>query len=415
MTPKLTTGGVRNLTVVLALLLAVVSTYFGTRRLVASFEERDDRGDRVGVAVRGETVAPAPPELADGPVRNVILLIGDGMGENQIAAGRTHTRGPAGRLTLERLPVTGLVNTWPEGGLVTKSDAAATALATGVKARNDQIGMNSKAPRLRTILEALRDAGYATGLVTTTRITDATPAAFATHVARRRMQTEIAEQLAAAKIDLLIGGGRSYFLPLSVRGGARGDGRDLLAEMRERGTAIVDDPAGLAAVAGLPLAAIFDADPQAEVERQPAAAIGVMGEKAIALLAASGRPFFVMIEEEGIDTKSHANDIEAMAAALERLDAAVGAAVDFAARDGRTLVLVTGDHSTGGPMIDQRSSARELRLIWESGDHTGEPVPVFAYGPRSAALRFTGVLDNTEIPVRIMQAVGVEFTPGEGP
>jgi alkaline phosphatase len=413
MTPKLTAGGVRNVTVVLALLLAAVSTYFGTRRLVASFEGREDRGERAGVAVRGETVAPAPPALADGPVKNVVLLIGDGMGGSQIAAGRIHTRGPAGRLALERLPVTGLVNTWPEGGLVSKSDAAATALATGVKTRNDQVGMSSNAPRARTILEALRDAGYATGLVTTTRITDATPAAFAAHVAQRRMQIEIAEQIAAARVDLLVGGGRSYFLPRSVRGGARGDGRDLLEEMRRRGVAVVDNPAGLASATGLPLAAIFDAEPQVAIEDEPAAAIGAMATKAIALLAASGRPFFVMIEEEGIDTKSHANDIEAMAAALERFDEAVGAAVDFAARDGRTLVLVTGDHSTGGPMIDQRSSARELRLIWESGDHTGEPVPVFAYGPRSAALRFTGVIDNTEIPARIMQAVGVEFTTGE--
>ena len=139
-----------------------------------------------------------------------------------------------------------------------------------------------------------------------------------------------------------------------------------------------------------------------------------MAAKAIELLSASGRPFFVVVEEEEIDSASHGNDIERLGAALERFDDAVRVATEFAARNGETLVVVTGDHSTGGPAIDDQSTASELVVVWESDDHTGEPIPVYAYGPPSAARRFSGTLDNTEIRRRIAAALGVAFPPAAG-
>jgi len=372
-----------------------------------------------------EAVAPEPPVLAERQVRNVVLLIGDGMGLAQLAAGRILARGIDGRFHLERFPTLGLLTTHPAGGVVTMSDAAATALATGVRVASGAISMDPAGRPLPTLLEVLRDSGWATGLATTTRITDATPAAFAAHVAARRDEAKIAEQLSAAGVDLLVGGGRGFFLPRYSKpakpatpakratpgsdstDSTGGGGRDLMAEMRARGVAVLDDPAGFEAATRLPIAALFAVEPQQSELRSPTSE--AMARKAIELLADSGRPFFLVVEDEGIDTAAHANDGARMSGALRRFDGAVAAAAAFAARDGETLVLVLGDHATGGLTIDARSGEGKIGLLWGSRRHTGEPVPLFAYGPPSAAGRFAGMHDNTEIPGLVAAALGVEF------
>ncbi len=364
-------------------------------------------------AALAEAVAPELPVLAERQVRNVVLLIGDGMGLAQLAAGRILARGIEGRFHIERFPTVGLLTTHAAGALVTMSDAAATALATGVKVGIGAISMDPSGWPLPTLLEALRDAGWATGLATTTRITDATPAAFAAHVAARRDEARIAEQLSAAGVDLLVGGGRGFFLPRRSRrgsggsGGTGGGGRDLVAEMRARGVEVVDDAAGLEAATRLPIAALFAVEPQQSEPRSPTPE--AMARKAIELLAGSGRPFFLLVEDEEIDTAAHANDGARMSGALHRFDGAVAAAAAFAARDGETLVLVLGDHATGGLTIDARSRGSEIGLLWGVRGHTGEPVPVFAYGPPSAAGRFAGMHDNTAIPGLLAAALGIEF------
>lgn len=355
----------------------------------------------------GDAVAPAPPVLAERPVRNVVLLIGDGMGLAQIAAGRILNRGVAGRLHLERFPTVGLVTTQPAGAVVTESDAAATALATGVKIAIGSLSVDAGGRSLPTLLELLRDSGWATGLATTTRITDATPAAFAAHVRVRRQEANIAEQLSRAGVDLLIGGGRQYFLPRSSPPGRRADDRDLLAEMRQRGVDVVGDAAGLAAATRLPCAALFAVEPQSATPRSPTSA--AMAAKALTLLSGSERPFFLLIEDEEIDTAAHVNDGARMSGAMSRFDDAVAVAAAFAAQDGETLVLVLGDHATGSLTLDSRSRADELVLAWASRNHSGEPVPVFAYGPPAAAGLFAGMHDNTEIPGLLAAALGLEF------
>ena len=149
--------------------------------------------------------------------------------------------------------------------------------------------------------------------------------------------------------------------------------------MRARGVEVVDDAAGLEAASRLPIAALFAVEPQQSEPRSPTPE--AMARKAIELLSGSGRPFFLLVEDEEIDTAAHANDGARMSRALRRFDAAVAAAAAFAARDGETLVLVLGDHATGGLTIDSRSQGRELALLWGGRGHTGEPVPAFAYGP----------------------------------
>lgn len=351
----------------------------------------------------------ALPALAEGPLRNVVLLLGDGMGLAQIAAAGIAAHGPSNRLLFERFPTIGLVTTYAEGELITKSDAAATALATGHKTRNGRVGSDALGRPMPTLLETLRDAGWAIGLATTSRITDATAAAFATHVASRRDEAAIAADLSAARVDFLVGGGRSFFLPRRGTGAGRADGRDLTAEMRARGIDVVADAAGLAAAARLPVAALLAVEPQRAAPRSPT--LAAIADKALELLAGSGKPFFLMLEEEEIDTAAHARDGRRMTAAVLRFEAAVAAAVDFAVRDRATLVLVLADHATGGLTIDARSSGEEMALHWAGAQHSGEPVPVFAYGPPSAAGRFAGMHDNTEIPHLVAAALGVAFPP----
>jgi alkaline phosphatase len=361
---------------------------------------------RVGTAA---TVAAPPPALADGPVRNVILLVGDGMGFAQIAAGRIAALGPEGRLRFERFPTVGVLATHADSDLITKSDAAATALASGVKTRNGHVGTDPAGKSLPTLVEMLRDGGWATGLATTTCMTDATPAAFAAHVASRRDEVEIAAQLSAARIDLLAGAASSCSPRGTLPWVQRPDGRDLIAEMRRRGVEVVRDAAGFEAAAALPLAALFDVEAQRAEPRSPT--LEALARKALDLLARPDRPFFLLLEEEEIDSAAHDNDGARMSAALMRFDAAVGVAVDFAARDGKTLVLVLADHGTGGLSLDVRSRGKDLVLAWGSGKHSGEPVPVFAYGPPSAAGRFAGMHDNSEIPRLIAAGLGVDWPP----
>ncbi|MEO8274700.1 MAG: alkaline phosphatase [Thermoanaerobaculia bacterium] len=363
-----------------------------------------------GPSAADSSATSRPAAIADKPLRNVILLVGDGMGLSQIAASRILALGPDARFTFERFPTIGLVATHPADELVTKSDAAATALATGFKTRNGRIGMDSSGRSLPTLIEALRDGGWATGVATTSRITDATPASFLAHVLSRPEENEIALQESAARIDFLAGGGRNFFLPRRSPAGVadgRADGRDLTAEMAARGVDVVADAGGLAAAQRLPVAALFSIEPQKAKPRSPT--VDAMAGKALELLSRSGKPFFLLVEEEEIDTSAHAHEGAKLAAALQRFDAAVSIAAEFARRDGATLVLVLADHATGGLTIDSASTARELDLSWASAKHTGEPVPLFAYGPPSAMARFGGMHDNTEIPRLLAAALGVSF------
>jgi alkaline phosphatase len=362
--------------------------------------------------VPGAEAGSAPPALADGPVRNVVLILGDGMGLVQVAAAAIRELGPDGRFGFERFPVSGLFATRPAGGLVTKSDAAATALASGVKTTNGRLGEDPDGRRLTTLLEAARDAGHPTGLVTTSSIVDATPAAFVAHVDARHDYRRIAEQLATARVDLLAGGGLEQVAPEGVHQGP-------LAEAAARGVAIVTDAEAWRTTGRLPVWAIFpgselgEQPPHPDVAELAGPALRLLGDEA----TRRGSGFFLMIEEEGIDTAGHARDFDRMARAVARLDRAVDAAVRFAAADGATLVVVTGDHSTGGLEIDSTSTADRLRVAWASSQHGGEPVPAFVYGPPSAAAAFTGFHDDTEIHDLLARALGLAAarSPGAGP
>lgn len=323
---------------------------------------------------------------------NIILFIGDGMGIAHVTAAKI----TQGSLHLERLRTGGFVMTNAESQLVTDSAASGTAMATGHKTYNGAISVSSRGEPLKTVLEYAEEGGRSTGLVVTCSITHATPAVFAAHVANRNMDGEIAAQMAASGVDVLIGGGWAYFVPQEREGSRRRDDRNLLDELSARMDVVlsVDEFRALGDVERL--AAFFAPRHPPGVEKR-AISLAELTAKAIGTLARDDDGFFLMVEGSQIDWAGHDNDSDGIIAEMFDFDEAVGVGMDFAERDGGTLVIVTSDHETGGFAVHAGSIADSTvtESGFTSGDHTAEMVPLFAFGPGSEA--FGGILDNTDI------------------
>lgn len=328
--------------------------------------------------------------------RNVILLMGDGMGIGHVTAARIAGPGPDGKLAMDTMPYTGFVLTHPSGKLVTDSAASATALATGHKTTNGAVSVDPDGRRLKTILHLARDMGKSTGIISTKSVTDATPAAFTSQVRSRGEHAEIASQMIASGVDVVLGGGRSAFLPKTAGSGAREDGRDLLAEARDGGYDVFDSAEKMSASQSDRMIGLFA--PDSMTTQPPEPTLAEMTAKAISALSRNERGFFLMSEGAQIDSFAHGNNSEGAVRQTLLFDDAVRVALDFAAEDGRTLVLVTADHDTGGMgVLDPDAENPRYRAGWVGGGHTGNMVPLYAYGP--GAERFTGTHDNTRIPV----------------
>jgi alkaline phosphatase len=324
---------------------------------------------------------------------NVILLIGDGMGVSHVTGAKIEM----GDLHMERLPVGGLFTTFPSNTLVTDSAASGTAFATGHKSYNGAISVSPGGERLKTVLEFAEGRGMATGLVATCSITHATPAVFASHVKNRDMQKEIAKQMVESGVDVLFGGGSSYFLPDDEPGGARTDGLNLVEKLRERMPVALSPeefeslPKKTRAAAAL----VYAGHPPPAYSREPS--LTEMTRKAISILSRDDDGFFLMVEGSQIDWAGHENEHEWLMDEMADFDEAVGAALDFAETDGRTLVVVTADHETGAyAVLDGSLEKRKVsRPNWGCGDHSAAMVPVLAYGPGSSV--FGGINDNTHL------------------
>jgi alkaline phosphatase len=304
-----------------------------------------------------------------------------------------------------------LVATHAVDDLITDSAASATAFATGIKTTNKSIGVDAEGNIYPTILEAARDAGFSTGLITTTHLTDATPAAFAAHVPSRGMKSEIALQLLQSKINVLFGEGE-YFYPRTDPRSSRKDDLDPISIAKELGYAVVDKKEDLRNANSDFILGLFEDlttdrfQPELTASSDPPS-LAELTAKALDVLSRNERGFFLMVEEEGVDMGSHANRADYFINHLQSLDEAVKVGIDFALRDAHTLVIVTADHETGGlNIIGGAYSDKQLQLAWDTDDHTGTPVPLFAFGPQ--AVRFTGLKDNTEIPKIIAELLELE-------
>ncbi len=448
-----------------------------------------------------------------GKIKNVIYLLGDGMGRTHVTAARDRYYGADGKLVMERLPAVGQVSTYavqtnsgqpgepdfvPE--YVTDSASAATTWASGVKTYNAALGVDAKGNVVPTIMELAKEAGLRTGNVSSAEITDATPASQASHVLLRGCQgpaysaatcqntavtggvelptddvrvTPVAEQMARNKTaDLILGGGLARF-DAADEAALESSGYDVLSSPTSQTVATETDLLGTSSKKVFALfnrgnmtVEKYKRENPASVQAQEPT-VAEMTKKAISLLNSGNKKgFYLQVEGALIDKRSHANDAAQALEEMKAFDEAVKVAYDFARQDGHTLVIVTADHETAGfsiieagtftnaeattppanvdagnpannstpsrpsggakdplrssgiingagsgdpknfgvatfrtaddpPGVVDGSPDANLWLTYISGNHTGEDVPVFAYGPDSDELE--GSIDNTDL------------------
>lgn len=377
--------------------------------------------------------------------RNVILIVPDGCSVPIWQAIRAMTVGVDGSLNLDRMPLMGRCRTYAANGMVTDSAAAGTALATGHKTNVGLIGMDARTARgdslsgspLRSLLEIVRDEGYATGLVTTTMINHATPAAYYAHRADRDWYELIANDLVTSDVDVIMGGGRSYFIPSGSQDneGApskRTDSRDLIAEMKAQGYTYAPDRAAFDAVDPESVDKLlclfnpghmeYEYDRNKDIAGEPG--IWDMMAKSLDILSKNKKGFFLLVEAGRIDHAGHDHDTTRFLWDGIACDKAVGVAMEFATENKNTLVFVVPDHGTGGPYVagveapdgtiesydkggfvsysldsngfPVNDRGRPIALRWvDWGGHTAEDVAWFAMGVDQKD--FGGLINNTDV------------------
>lgn len=318
---------------------------------------------------------------------NIILLIGDGMGLAQISAASVINGG----LFLDLISIVGLVKTSSADDYITDSAAGATAYSTGEKTYNGAIGLGADSlPRI-TILELAEQKGLSTGLISTCSVTHATPGSFFGHQKDREMHKEIANDFYGKNIDFMAGTGKPYF--------------DMLKLQNQYKYKVVTGKGPF----------IFDALSQHiwfyndSIHPPKVAERGNWLPDAtnagINYLSNNKKGFFLMVEGSQIDWGGHDNDLAYMASELIDFDKAVKAAIDFAKKDGNTLVIITADHETGGLSLNAGSLAgKKVEASFASTHHSGVMVPVYAYGP--GAEQFQGTMENTNVFKKMKQLYG---------
>jgi len=293
--------------------------------------------------------------------KNIILMIGDGMGLTQITAAMYLNDNS---INLERFPVVGLIKTYSSDNLITDSAAGATAFACGVKTINGAIGVDANGMAKKNILEEAEENKLATGMVVTSTIVHATPAAFIAHQKMRAFYEPIAADFLKTEIDFFVGGGKKYFDRRSL------DDRNLYAELEQNNYVVSDyfkdEDLGKMVIDEKKNFAYFTADDDpvtVTTGRDYLYAASIMGMNFLKKHSEKG--FFMMIEGSQIDWGGHANNESYVISEILDFDRTVGAVLEFAERDGETLVIVTADHETGGMSINLGSKMNKLKIrLW---------------------------------------------------
>jgi len=325
--------------------------------------------------------------------KNIILIIGDGTGLNQITLSRIATGGADHRLAIDQMPFFGNSLTHSYNNIYTDSAASATSWATGVKTKNKFLSITPDGKAIPTIPEILSNKGYISGLVATSSITHATPAAFYAHIDSRYKEKEIASQLLESPIQLSLGGGLEFFDIAKAQ-----ESNLLITDMKELDG---DDFLKAKKVLGL-----FDEDGINRSSNKPTQLQMTKSALDFLSLKASSNScngFFLMSEGSQIDWASHDNDAATMVVEFKDFDQTIAMAMDFVTSNKETLLLVTADHETGGLQILSQKDDM-VKVQWGTGSHTSIPVGVYAYGP--GAHEFTGLMDNTDIHYMILDAIG---------
>lgn len=321
-------------------------------------------------------------------VKNIIFMIGDGMGLEQISAAWVCN---GGKLNLDNFTYVGLQRTYSANKLVTDSAAAGSALATGEKTNNGMIAMTPDSVAVKSLAEEAMEKGKRAGAAVTCRVTDATPAVFFSHAPSRKLMDDIAVQMTNSGLYFLSGGGTKYW-------SGREDGIDLVGQAEAMGYTYVETKEEMMAVEEGPVIALMD-----EYELQPALDRGDIlpssVQKALQVLD-NKKGFFLMIEGSMIDDGGHDNKAGKTMEEIFDFDRTLGLVLEWAEKDGETLVIVTADHATGGmTLLGGSIDEKKIRVNYSTTGHNGVALPVFAWGPH--AEDFVGIYENAELSDKI--------------
>tara|TARA_Y100000766_G_scaffold56973_1_gene46464 strand:+ start:494 stop:1822 length:1329 start_codon:yes stop_codon:yes gene_type:complete len=359
--------------------------------------------------------------------KNIILLISDGMSLSQVSTYRLLKGGPNERISVDKFPISGIVLTHSEDAIVTDSASSATAFSTGKKTNNGALGLDKDKKVLENFTEIITKHGYVSSLISTSEITHATPAAYASHVDLRWKTDEISIQMMDSDVMTILGGGRHFFLPEEM-GGKRSDGLNLLEQVKSSHTVLTTkaemdsfDFSNKGRLVGLFAdEALRDKETPENHIYEPTSSemLNFAINRSEQFTSDSCKGFFIMVEGSQVDWAGHANDLNYLKREMKDFDEAVNKALEFAINDQETLVIVTADHETGGLLIEPATptnyTAPEVKFSFNTGlgygSHTGVPVPVYAYGPGSE--NFTGTLDNTDIFFAMIEALEVDNMSG---
>lgn len=337
--------------------------------------------------------------------KNVILLIGDGVGLSQVSSAFYFKKTSP---NYARFNWVGLISTSSSREDITDSAAGATAFGSGIKTYNGAIGVSDDSTEVKNLVEIVSPLHIKTGVISTSSIQHATPAGFYAHVINRGLYEDIAADMVDSDIDFFAGGGTKFF-------NKREDGKNLLEELKTKGFGI--DTIALGDFEGIKehskMAYLLAENHMDPVAKGRGDFLPKATELGIQFLNkdSDNANFFMMVEGSQVDWGGHANDADYLISELIDFDDAIGKALDFAEKDGNTLVIVTADHETGGftlsstPKKTEEGSSysdyNEISGTFSTNGHSATLIPVFAYGPGAEA--FAGVYENTEIFHKILE------------
>ena len=332
--------------------------------------------------------------------KNIILLIGDGMGLSQMSTMFYYSNKPSNFLRFKKI---GLHIDKPYGNKITDSAAGATAFSTGYKTYNTAIAVDKDTIARKTILEMAAAKGKSTGLVVTSSITHATPACFYAHVKHRNMYEDIAVDLKNSRVDFAAGGGLQFF-------NKRKDGQNLLKDLKAKGVIVDTTKLNNKHDINKRYAYLLAQDGMPKMQEGRGDYLPNATKAALDYLSQNKKGFFLMVEGSQIDWGGHKNDADYIINEVKDFDKTIGVALDFAQKNNNTLVIVTADHETGGFSLSSlkladKSDYGQIAPSFSTGGHTATLIPVYAFGP--GAEQFMGIYQNNEIFQKMLNVFNI--------
>tara|TARA_X000001036_G_scaffold222798_1_gene208521 strand:+ start:5363 stop:6526 length:1164 start_codon:yes stop_codon:yes gene_type:complete len=353
-------------------------------------------GSRPKLAEKSDTKSKKP--------LNIILLIGDGMGLSQLSSSFYFK---VGHPNFARFKTIGLINVTSANLKITDSAAGATSFASGIKTYNGAIGVDMNKEPIENIVELLSKENYQTGLIATSSITHATPAAFYAHVASRDWEEQIAEQMSSSPIDFFAGGGLKFFQN-------RQDGKNMLKLLENKGFDIHTDSLVQKIDKSKRHGFILGEEDMPKMIEGRGDFLMKSTQIALSYFEDNNSPFFLMVEGSQIDWAGHDNEADYLITELLDFDQMLGSVLDYAEKEGNTLVVVTADHETGGFTLSGKITGQNSKgehehdynvivPTFSTTGHSAALIPVLAFGPQSS--QFSGFYQNSDIYNKIRIAL----------